>query len=564
MAGLDRRLVRASPAARAHLAAATALAVAAAVLIVAQATLLARIIDRAALHGASLGTLRGTLVALAAVTAGRVLVTAGFELAGRLGAAAVMRDLRDRLVGHLLLERPGRRADERTGELAATAVQGVDALEAYFAGYLPQLVLTATVPLAVLAWTAHLAPAAAVVLAITVPVLIVFMVLVGLRANAATDARWRALTLLSAHFLDLVRGLPTLRAFGREAAQARRIAEVGDAYRRETMATLRVAFLSALVLELCSMVGTALVAATIGIELAGGHLELSAGLTVLLLAPELYAPLRGVGQQFHAAADGTAAATRLLDALEGEPDVATPQAPTAAPDPAVAAVRLEGVRFAHPGRRPVLDGVDLDLAPGALTALVGDSGAGKTTLAALVLRLADPQAGRVRCGGVDLRDVRVEDWRARVAWVPQQARMFAGTIAENIALGAPSAGPEAIRAAASAAGVLETIEALPDGLQTRVGDGGRRLSAGQAQRVALARALASDARLLVLDEPTAHLDRASARVAIDALRCAARGRTVLVVTHDRELAARADHVAVLHAGRVRTAAPGPALAVVAA
>lgn len=557
MAGLDRRLVRASPAARAHLASAGALAVVTAGLVVAQAVLLAQVIARAAMDGASLGSLTGTLVALGAVTAARALVTAGFELAGRLGAAAVMGDLRARLARQLLVQRPGRHGGERTGELAAAAVQGVDALEPYFAGYLPQLVLTATVPPAVLGWALQLAPVTAAILAVTVPILIVFMVLIGLRANARTEVRWRSLTLLSAHFLDVVRGLPALRAFGRDLAQAERIAEVADDYRRETMGTLRIAFLSALVLELCAMIGTALVAAAVGIMLAEGHLGLEAGLTVLLLAPELYAPLRGVGQQFHAAADGTAAAGRILDVLDEPPAVPRPIVPVAAPDPARHAIELRDARFAHPDRPgDVLRGADVALRPGALTAVVGPSGSGKTTLAALVLRLAAADAGTVRCGDVDLRDVEPREWWERVAWVPQHPCLVAGSVADNIRLGAPQATDEELMAAAAAAGAHDVAEALPGGYATVIGEGGRRLSAGQAQRVALARAFLRRASLVVLDEPTAHLDRATARHVIDGLR--RLEGTVLVLTHDTDLAQRADYVYALRDGRAHPAWAGVA------
>jgi len=559
-APVDRRLLRESRAARTHLLAIAALALASAALIVAQAALLAYVIGRAALHHASASALRTPLIALAAVLLARAAVNGGFELSAQLGASGAMSELRGRLARHLLRGEGATRApDERTGELAAAAVQGVDVLRAYFAGYLPQLLLAAVVPLAVLGWAAVVDPVAAGVLAISVPILVVFMILIGKGARAQTRKRWQALALLSSHFLDVVRGLPTLRAHRRERAQAQTLAHVGERYRAETMATLRVAFLSALVLELCAMIGTALAAATIGVQLVGGELGLTAGLTVLLLAPELYGPLRQVGQQFHAAADGTAAAERIFAVLEQPAELArrpvqAPASPARLPNPALEPIRLHAVDYEYPQRAGrALHDIELTLAPGQTTALVGPSGAGKSTIARLVMRLADPSAGQVSCGGVDLRALEPERWREQIAWVPQRPQLFAGTIAQNIRLGARDASAERVRDAARSAGALGFVEALPDGFQTRVGEGARRLSAGQRQRLALARALLRDPRLLVLDEPTAHLDAENASRIAALLAQLAVGRTALLIVHQPELAEHADRVVRLGRGRVLAA-----------
>lgn len=552
MAGpVDRRLIGESRPARAHLAAAGALGMLAAGLMIAQASLLALVIARAALGGAGLAALEPWLLALAAVLAARAFVEGGFELSGRWGAVRVMSELRARLARRLLLEAPERRPrGARTGELAATAVQGVDALESYFAGYLPQLVLATVVPVAVVGWSLILDPAAALVLAGTVPILILFMALIGRGARARANARWRAMALLGAHFLDVVQGLPTLRAFRRERAQERALAEVGERYRAETMSTLRIAFLSALVLELCAMIGTALVAATIGVQLVDGSLGLQAGLTVLLLAPELYGPLRQVGQQFHAGADATTASDQIFKALETPAAIAPARRPRGTlPDPAAEGVRFRAVSFSYPGReRPALDGLELELEPGLITALLGPSGAGKSTLARLLMRLEDPRSGAVSCGGVDLRDIDAARWRALVAWVPQRPTLFAGSVAENIALYRPDAPARQVDRAAADAGVLEFAGALPQGLDTRIGEGGRRLSAGQAQRVALARAFLADRPLVVLDEPTAHLDDVSAGFAADAITRLSRARTTLLIAHQRAVADHADRVHLLDEG----------------
>ncbi len=541
-----------------------ALGAADAVLIVAQAVLLADIVARSVRHGVSLGAVQGPLIGLASVLAARALVRAGFELSGRVGATRVMSELRGRLVDRLLIAAPGSRPPgARTGELAASAVAGVDALQAYFAGYLPQLMLASVVPPVILVWVAVIDPITAVILACSIPLLIGFMILIGKGTQAQTRKRNTALSLLSAHFLDVVSGLETLRSYRREAAQERTLADVGEAYRRETMATLRIAFVSSLVLELCAMIGTALVAATIGIELCDGSLSLQAGLTVLLLAPEMYGPLREVGAQFHAAADGTAAAERIFQTLDHAPRGATrPIAASSAPprslDPRTQPIRLEAVGFAYDGDRgSVLDDVTFELAPGATTVLCGESGSGKSTIARLLLGFDDPGRGRITCGRDDLRDADREAWRAQIAWLPQNPTLFSGTVAENVALGMSDVDEGRVRRALRDAGALEFVDALPDGLQTVIGDGGRRVSAGQRQRIALARALLRDAGLLILDEPTAHVDPETAADIHAAIARIAGDRTVVVIAHNRSLQALADQTIWLDAGRVTTAGPGP-------
>jgi ATP-binding cassette subfamily C protein CydCD len=559
----QRRLTRSSRAARTHLVATSGLGLLATALIVAQATLLAHVIAGVFLGGESLGDVTPQLLWLAAISLARGLVDAGFETSGRIGAARVMAELRSRLARHLLLARPGALQGERSGELATAAVQGVDALEAYFARYLPQAVLAALAPLVILAWTVPRDWEAAAILVVTAPLIPVFMVLIGRLAERTTRRRWRRLARLGAQFLDLVRGLETLRANGRAAAQTKAIAAAGESYRRETMATLRIGFLSALVLELLAMIGVALVAAAVGIQLAEGSLGLTAGLTVLILAPEVYMPLRRLGAQFHASADGMAAAERIFEVLDEPAAIAVPERPLPAPDPALAGLELSGVRFAYPGRDEVLRGVDLTIAPGETVALVGPSGGGKSTLLSLLLRLADPSAGTVTCGETDLRAIDPAAWRQRIAWVPQRPTIFSGSIEENVRLAAPDADPERVAAAVREAGLSELVGSLPEGLQTPVGDGGRRLSAGQSQRVALARAFLRDAPLLLLDEPTANLDEETERGIADAVERLAEGRTALIVAHRPELTRRADRVVELRDGAPQEAPPANLEAVAA-
>jgi thiol reductant ABC exporter CydD subunit len=549
----DRRLVGRVAVARWTLATCVAAGLAAALLLLAQMTLLAALIAGAA-EGRLDRVPAAAGLALVAIVAARAGLAQLVEVSGRRTATRVMSALRAELLGHRL--RPGAGGDGRgdSAELAAAAVQGVDGLETYFARYLPQVVLAVVVPAAVLCWSAAVDLTSALIMAVTLPVIPVFMALIGRSAGARARANWRALVGLSGWFLDVVRGLPTLRAFNRGAAQIAAIREVTDRYRRTTMATLRLSFLSGVVLDLAATLSTALVAVTLGVRLVAGSLGLRPALTVLLLVPELYAPVRAVANLFHASADGLAATERILVVLDRAPAAPAPAAGERrppVPDPAAAPVGLRGVTVRYPGRPlPALDRVDLDLHPGDLVAVVGASGAGKTTLGRVLLGLTRPDEGVVVAGGRPLADADLDRWRDRVAWASQHPALLPGTVAANLALGRPGAGQAAIEEAARLAGADRFVRRLPAGYDTAVGAGGHGLSAGQRQRLGLARALLREASLLVLDEPTVHLDAAAAaRVAatLDALR---GSRTILLITHDPDLAARADRVLRLEAGRV--------------
>ncbi|RKS79262.1 ATP-binding cassette subfamily C protein CydD [Actinomadura pelletieri DSM 43383] len=540
MKPLDSRLLKHARTTRIFLVASVVLGTATAGLIIAQATLLADMITRAFLGGATLGDLRTPLLLLLAVVLGRTLVAWLQEVAAHRSSAAVKSQLRGRLLAHALRLGPRWLSGERSGELATLATRGIDALDDYFSRYLPQLVLAVIVPVAVGTRILLGDWLSAVTIAATLPLIPVFAILVGLTTQRKMDRQWRTLSVLSAHFLDVVAGLPTLKIFGRARAQADKIREVTDRYRRATMSTLRIAFLSALVLELLSTLSVALVAVSIGLRLVEGGLGLETALLVLILAPEAYLPLRQVGAQYHASVEGLTAAGRIFEVIE------TPAPPTGTRTdiPANPTIRLDAVTVAYEGRdTPALDGFSLTVHPGETVALTGPSGAGKSTVLAALLGFVRPDSGRVLVDWDDLVDLDPDAWRARIAWVPQRPHLFAGTVATNIRLGRPDASDADVREAARAANALEFLDAP-------LGERGLGLSAGQRQRVALARAFLRDAPLLLLDEPTSNLDAESEAAVIDAVRRLAIGRTVVLAAHRPALAALADRVVPLEPAAV--------------
>ncbi|MFE9203617.1 thiol reductant ABC exporter subunit CydD [Micromonospora sp. NPDC007230] len=540
----DPRLLRRVPAARRDLAVLAVLGGLTALLVVAQATALATLLATAIdgrLH-------RAALAGFGAAVAARALVSwAQGTVAARV-AATVKATLRADLLRAVGRHGPTWVAGQRAGQLATLAGRGLDALDPYFTGYLPQLVLSVTVPLAVLARIVLADWSSALIIALTIPLIPIFGALLGWQAQAATERQWRRLSLLGGHFLDMVAGLPTLRAFGRARAQVDVVRRMADGHRQATMKTLRIAFLSALVLELVATLSVALVAVPVGIRLLGGGITLSTALLVLLLTPEAYLPLRAAGSRFHASMEGLTALDEALT-VSAPPASAAPAGVPAPPPDGHGEIRFEGVTVTYE-RTTALRDVTLTIRPGERIAVIGPSGAGKSTLLGLLLGFVTPTAGRVTVGGVDLADVDLDAWRRQVAWVPQLAHLFAGSLADNIRLGAPDAADAALARAVTDAALDEVVAGLPEGLATPLGERGHGLSSGQRQRVALARAFLRDAPLVLLDEPTARLDTASEAVVLAATRRLVAGRTALLVAHRPALLTDADRILRVEDGRV--------------
>ncbi|WP_329598011.1 thiol reductant ABC exporter subunit CydD [Streptomyces pseudovenezuelae] len=553
MKPIDPRLLRYAQATRLFLVAVVGLGGLGALLVIAQAMLIAEIVVGAFQHGLAVAELRTPLLLLAAVAVGRGLVAWLTELAAHRASAAVKSELRGRLLERATALGPGWLSGQRTGSLVALATRGVDALDDYFSRYLPQLGLAVVVPVAVLARIVTEDWVSAAIIVGTLPLIPVFMVLIGWATQSRMDRQWRLLSRLSGHFLDVVAGLPTLKVFGRAKAQAESIRRITGEYRQATMRTLRIAFISSFALELLSTLSVALVAVTIGTRLVHGEMNLYDGLVILILAPEAYLPLRQVGAQYHAAAEGLAAAEEIFTVLE------TPVPASGTAVVPAGALAFEQVTVRYPGRSgDAVTDVSFEVAPGETVALVGPSGAGKSTLLSVLLGFVRPAEGRVRIGGADLAEVGLEEWRSRIAWVPQRPQLFAGTIAENVRLARPEADESAVRKALGDAGALEFVDALPRGADTVLGEDGAGLSAGQRQRLALARAFLADRPVLLLDEPTAALDGATEAEVVAAVRRLAAGRTVLLVVHRPALLGVADRVVRLT--EPATPAPAPAMA----
>jgi thiol reductant ABC exporter CydD subunit len=541
MRPLDPRLLKLSRPARRYLALTVAVGLATAGLVLVLAWTVATAIARAQMGHAGLADLRTPLSLLLAVVLLRAALAGIQETAGQRAGARVKSHLRATVLARAA--EPGWRSPISTGAQATLVTRGIDALDGYIAKFLPQLVLACIVPFVVLVQIAMIDWVSGVLIAVTLPLVPVFMVLIGLQTQKHTERHWRSLSVLASHFLDVTAGLPTLKVFGRARAQAAEIARVGNEHRKATIGVLRVAFLSAFVLELLASLSVAVVAVGVGLRLLDGRLDLRTALVVLILAPEAYLPIRNVGAAFHSSTEGLAAANEVFELLEApsEPARSTELADLTGARVTVTDVRVSGAERADDR----LTTMSLVLEPGETLAVTGGSGSGKSTLLAVLLGSCRPDSGVVLIGDRDLADIDTATWQERVAWLPQRPLLFAGTLADNVRMGEPDASDEQVSAALTSA-AADFVAGLPKGLQTRLGDNGAGLSAGERQRVALARVILRIRRrscaLVLLDEPTANLDGATETRVVQSLKDVCAGRTTVIATHRPAPTSVADHV----------------------
>ncbi|UOG91595.1 MAG: thiol reductant ABC exporter subunit CydD [Candidatus Thiothrix sulfatifontis] len=530
------------------LKAAVAIGLTSGLLLIAQAWLLANVVNAVVFAEAALADVMPSLWGLLALFLLRAGLAWASEQAAFHAAVQVKLAIRAQLYQQVQQLGPAWLTGERSGDLLNTLSDGVEALEAYYARYIPAMSLMALVPLAILVFVLANDWLSAVVMLVTAPLIPVFMILIGKGTEKRNQQQWQQLARMSAHFLDVIQGLTTLKLFNASRREAQVVAQISDQYRQSTMSVLRVAFLSSFALEFFATVSIAIVAVLIGFRLFWGEMDFLYGFFVLLLAPEFYLPLRNMGTQYHARMAAIGAAEKMVEVLEekgrkkGEV--------MCVPELRTHSLVLQNLSFTYPDARTALSNLSLDIHPNETLAIVGASGAGKTTLINLLMGFLQPQSGQILIGNTPLTAISPEVWRKQLAWLPQKPQLFPGTVADNIRLGNPTATLAQVQAAAEQAYAAEFIVKLPHGYDTLIGEAGQGLSGGQVQRIALARAFLKDAPLVILDEATANLDRASETLVQAGVERLAQGRTLVMIAHRLRTVQAADRIVVLDQGQV--------------
>jgi len=523
--------------------------------IIIQASFTAQIVNNVFLLKQALPQLQTALFILLGVLTLRALLVWSGEATTNAVSCVVKSDLRHRLFSHLFKLGPLYTKGERSGEIVNTTADGIESLDAYFIQFFPQAAATLIIPTVVLITVFRIDLISGIVLLVTWPILPFFMILIGVQANAMTKKRFQVLSLLSAHFLDVLQGLTTLKLFGRAKIQEETIQRVSERYGDVTMKVLRVAFLSSFVMEMGSTLSTGVVAVEIGLRLLYGGIPFEPAFFVLLLAPEFYLPLRSLGTQFHASMESAASAERIFDILETPtvPETSTAAAIDMTPHRVLA---FEDVHYSYPSsddtdtNSEALKGITFEVLPGQKVAFVGASGAGKTTIASLLLRFMEPTQGRITVDGHSIQDVTAQAWRTQVAWQPQNPYVFNTTVAENIRMGRADATMEEVIQAAQKADIHDFIQTLLHGYETVIGERGTRLSGGQVQRLSLARAFLKNALILLLDEATSTLDVESEEQVFRTIDAVMKDRVVLVIAHRLNTIRNANQIIVIQDGRV--------------
>ncbi len=553
----DKRLLRLIPHLRFYSLLTLVLGLLTGSAIILQAQYISRIIAHVFLAGQSISQLIPLFLLLLIVILARGVLSWLNEMFASKSARTVKTHLRQRLFAHLLALGPSYTHSERSGELANSLIEGVESLDAYFSQYLPQLFFTVLIPLVIVIAVFSTDLLSGFILLVTAPLLPFFMALIGMAANALTKRQWKLMSLMSAHFLDVLQGMTTLKLFGRSSAQQETIRRISEQFRISTLQVLRVAFLSSLILELGATISTAIIAVEIGLRLLYAQVDFTHAFFVLLLAPEFYLPLRTLGTRHHAAMNSTSAAQRIFAILDiplathnahSEQHLTTQASETTGEQTALLAV--EHVSYRYSEQRTALQDVSFCIQPGQKVALVGASGAGKSTLVNLLMGFLSTDTGTIRIHDRALHTLPAHEWRAQIALVPQRPYLFNMSVIENIRMGRPEATPAEVIAAAKQAAAHDFIQALPQGYDTVIGERATRLSGGQAQRISIARALLKNAPLLILDEATANLDRATEEHVLATIAPTGLEHATLIIAHRLATTVDADQIIVMKHGHI--------------
>ena len=525
-------------------------------LMIAQAAGLSSVITGVFLGGKTLEQVTPFLLLLAGLIFVRGFTVWGIEVSSSTLAVKVKLDLRNLVIEKVLRLGPTFLEGERSGEITSTLTQGIELIDAYFSQFIPQVILAGFVPLMILLIVFPMDWISGIILLFTAPLIPFFLYLIGKATERVTGRQFEALSRMSAFFLDTLYGLATLKMFGKSRHRLDEVERVNEEYREATQTVLRVTFLSALTLEMIGTISTALVAVQIGLRLLQGGIPFEQALFILIITPEFYLPLRNLGLRFHAAMNGVSSANRIftiLDHPDFHSEITTPVKKQNFLENFGKGIEVEfkSVNFSHLERDlPVLVDVSFRIPKGKITALVGASGAGKTTLAQLLLGFIEPDSGEILINETPLSEISLEDWRRQITWVPQQAALFQDTILANLLVANPDAEMKEVEESTRKAEIYDQIRSLPEGLLTRVGEGGARFSEGERNRLALARAFLRNAPFVILDEPTANLDSVLEYQMENAIHDLCEKKTVMLIAHRINTIRRADQVVILSWGRV--------------
>lgn len=524
-------------------------------LVIFQAWLMATMISDVIFKEAQLAELQNRLWYLIIIFIIRAILNWTSNLSAFKAVIKIKLDLRDKIHRHIQKIGPVHATKKHSGSDVNTMIDGVEAIEKYYTSYIPGIAFVSILPLAYIIVTFPFDWISGLVLLVTAPIIVFFMIMIGQGAEKLNQEQWRQLSRLSSHFIDTIQGLPTLKIFNAAKREAAIIAKLADEYRERTMSVLKVAFLSSLLLEFFSSIGVAIVAVLIGFRLLDGNMEFVDGLFVLLLAPEYYLSIRNMGGNYHAKMEGIGAAEQIIEILDRgdftkNTDTNLLKSDLNLTNNKSISIAFKNLSFSYEKDRQALTNFNLKIPANKRTVLIGESGSGKSTIVNLILGFIQTNEGEILVNNKDISKISLETWRKNIAWLPQQAHLFQGTIADNIRLGKENATEHEVKEAARLAFCDEFIEKLPETYNTIIGERGAGLSGGQIQRIALARTFLKDAPLLILDEASANLDRESEKLIEKSIDMLSENRTVIIIAHKLHTIEKADQIVLIKNGTV--------------